>query len=444
MQTKQSLVNSSLGKVLVKFGILTRKDFLFGCFWFLSSLFFFYLTFGNIKPVTIVLSFVTLDLTVLSYFISYLSMYISLGWIFYLVAGFMFSFKKPEKFKPFNPHAPVVSVLIAARNEENVIKNLLEDLKKQTYQDWEAIVVAHNCTDGTFEAAKSVKDDRIKVLEFNGAYGKPVALNYGVKYAKGDIVVVFDADARIDSDFLEKLVPYFQKYDAVQTFVKASNSKVNILTALTDLEWVTFTDSVEWSASGLDLFALLGGTGQAIKYSALKDVGFWDEKMLVEDYDLSLKLLEKKYKIGYAPNVKVYDEKPCKWSSFFKQRARWLRGDFQILRKYLPKLHKIPHVWHILLSHLSVALCYYGFGLTILYMLGVTYYSFYFPFWIWLWLFNVIIIGLRTLKEKGFKGLLFLPLLILFNYHWLVVCWYVPKVKSWKDSKTEHFGQLTF
>jgi len=193
-----------LFKIVEKCGILTRKDFLFGCFWFISSLFFFYLTFGNIKPVTLVLSFVTLDLTFLSYFISYLSMYISLGWIFYLVAGFVFSFKKPEKFKPFNPHVPVVSVLIAARNEENVIKNLLEDLRKQTYQDWEAIVVAHNCTDGTFEAANSVKDDRIKVLEFNGAYGKPVALNYGVKYVKGDIVVVFDADARIDSDFLEK------------------------------------------------------------------------------------------------------------------------------------------------------------------------------------------------------------------------------------------------
>lgn len=444
VQTKKVLVNSFIDRIAVKLGILTRKDFLFGLFWLLSSLFFFYLTFGNIKPVTLVLSFATLDLTLLSYFISYVSMYISLGWIFYLVAGFVFSFKKPEKFKPFNPHAPMVSVLIAARNEEKVIKNLLEDLKKQKYRDWEAIVIAHNCTDKTYEVATSVKDERIKVFEFNGGYGKPVALNYGVKHVKGDIVIVFDADARIDSDFLEKLVPYFQKYDAFQTRIEASNSKTNILTVLNDLEWVAFSDSVERSASGLGLFALLGGTGQAVKYSALKDVGFWDEKMLVEDYDLSLKLLEKRYKIGYAPDVKVYDEKPCKWSSFFKQRARWLHGDLQILKKYLPKLHKIPHVWHILTSHLSVALCYYGFGLTILYMLGVTYYSFYFPFWIWLWLLNVFIIGLRILKEKGLKWLLFLPLLILFSYHWLVVCWYVPKVKSWKESKTEHFGQITF
>ena len=95
-------------------------------------------------------------------------------------------------------------------------------------------------------------------------------------------------------------MPYFQKYDAVQTRIEASNSKINIITTLTDLEYAAFTDSVQRSASGLDLFALLGGTGQTIKYSALKDVGFWDEKMLVEDYDLSLKLLEKKYKIGRA------------------------------------------------------------------------------------------------------------------------------------------------
>lgn len=433
--------NSTLKAVLLKLGILTRKDFLFGLTWLLTSLLFFYLTFGEIRPVTFTLSFITLDLTIISYVIAYLSLYISLGWIFYLLAGFLFSIKsKSMKFKPFNPHTPMVSVLIAARNEENVIKNLLKDLKRQTYSSWEAIVVAHNCTDRTYEAAKSVKDDRIKVLEFNGPYGKPVALNYGVKHVKGDIVVVFDADARIDSAFLEKLVPYFQKYDAVQARIGASNSKLTILTTLTDLEWVAFTDSVERSGSNLGIFALLGGTGQAVKYSALKDVGFWDEKILVEDYDLSLKLLEKRYKIGYAPDVMVYDEKPVKWTSFFKQRARWLRGNYQVLRKYLPKLHRIPHVWHILISHFSIVLSYYGYFLVLLYLLGVTYRSFYITFWMWLWIFNVALIGLRILRERGLKYLIMLPLIILFNYHWLVACWYIPKIKGWKESKTEHFG----
>lgn len=446
MQIKHRLLRFGAplrNKITRKFGILTRKDVLFGFSWFLASLIFFYLTFGEIRPVIFVLSFITLDLTIISYVIAYLSIYISLGWIFHLTAGLILYFKKPQKFKPPNPHPPLVSVLVAARNEEKVIKNLLEDLKKQTYKNWEAIIIAHNCTDQTYTIANSITDERIKVLEFNGGYGKPVALNYGVKHVEGDIVVVFDADARIDCDFLEKLVPYFQKYDAVQACIASSNSKVSVLTELTDLEWAVYTDSVERSASELGLFALLGGTGQAIKYSVLKDVGFWDEKILVEDYDLTLRLIEKKYKIGYAPDVKVYDEKPCEWASFFRQRARWLRGDFQVLKKYLPKLHKIPHVWHILLSHLSIALRYYGFSLTLLYMFGATYYSFYFSFWLWLWLFNVIVIALRSLFEKGLMGLLLLPLLILFNYHWLVVCWYIPKIKSWKNSKTEHYGQIT-
>lgn len=445
MKIKRNLLNirtAFYNKVPQKLGVLTRRDILFGISWISTSLLFFYLTFGEIKPVVFVLSFIILDLTVISYIIVYLTMFISLGWIFHLTTGLIFSFKKPEKFKPPNPHQPVVSVLIPARNEEKVVKNLLEDLKKQTYKNWEAIVVAHNCTDQTYEIAASVKDERIKVFKFDGNYGKPVALNYGAKYVKGDIVVVFDADARIDNDFLEKLVPYFQKYDAVQAYIASSNSKMNILTALADLEWAIFTDSVERSASQLGLFTLLGGTGQAIKYSVLKDVGFWDESILVEDYDLSLKLIEKRYRIGYAPDVKVYDEKPYKWTLFFKQRARWLRGDFQVLKKYIKKLHKIPHVWHILLSHLSVALCYYGYTLTILYMLGATYYSFYFPFWFWLWLFNVGIITIRAFLLKGLKGLLMLPLFILFSYYWLVVCWYVPKIKNWKDSKTEHIGQI--
>lgn len=438
----RQIFNLIVSRLHVKLGILARKDILFCSVWILSTSIFFYLTFGGIRRITLILGSIILDITILSYFIAYLSLYISVGWIFYTVLGFIFSFKKPKKHKQFNPHGPMVSVLIAARNEEKVIKNLLEDLRKQTYKNWEAVIVAHNCTDNTYEVASSVKDERIKVVRFNGGYGKPVALNYGIRYAKGDIVVVFDADARIKSDFLEKLVPYFREYDAVQVRIEGSNSKLNLLTALTDLEWVVYTDSVEHFGSEFGIFALLGGTGQAIKYSALKDVGFWDERILVEDYDLSLRLLEKRYKIGYAPDVVVYDEKPCQWSSFFKQRARWLRGNFQILKKYVPKLHKIPQMWHILLSHISIALNYYGYGLAVLYMLGVTYYSFYFPFWIWLWIFNVAIIGLRSLKERGLRGLMLLPLLILFSYHWLVICWYVPKIKSWKESKTEHFGHF--
>jgi 1,2-diacylglycerol 3-beta-glucosyltransferase len=426
--------------IVGRLGVKTVKDCLFGVTWFLASSIIFYLTFGETKPIVFILASVRLDLTILSHIPAYMGLYISLGWIFYTFGGFIFSFRKPEKFKMFNPHAPMVSIIVPARNEENVIKNLLTDLLAQTYPDWEAVVVAHNCSDRTYEVAKSIADKRIEVFNFEGNFGKPVALNYGARHVKGEIVVVFDADARIGKKFLEKLVPYFQKYDAVQARIESCNRNTTILPALVDLEWLSYIDLVEHSLSGADLFALLGGTGQAVKRSVLKEIGYWDEKNLVEDYDLTIRLLRKGFRIGFAFDIRVYDERPVTWTSFFKQRARWLRGNFQILKKHLFRSWKEPRIWHLLISHFSVFLFYYGLVLTFLYMLGGTFYTFYFPFWFWLWLFQVAITFVRVVLERGLKGLLLFPLFLLFTYHWLIVLWYVPKIKSWKESKTEHFG----
>lgn len=426
-----------------KLGLKTAKDWFFGLTWFLVSFIIFYLTFGEIKPLVFVLSSVRLDLTILSYIPAYMGLYISLGWIFYIITGFGFSFRKPKKFKMFNPHGPMVSILVPARDEEKVIGNLLNDLLKQTYTDWEAVVIAHNCSDRTYEAARATADKRVKVFSLGGDYGKPVALNYGIQHAKGEIVVIFDADTRIGKRFLEKLVPHFQKYDAVQARIASSNGNANLLSGLVDLEWLAFTDLVERSLSDFGLLALLGGTGQAVKRSALEEVGYWDEKNLVEDYDLTLRLLRNGFRIGFAADVRVYDERPVTWTSFFKQRARWLRGNCQILKKHLVRSWREPRVWHLLVNHFSVFLFYYGLILTFLYLLGGTFYTFYIPFWFWLWLFQVFITFLRVVLERGFKGVLLFPVFLLFMYHWLIALWYVPRIKTWKDSKTEHFGDLT-
>ena len=430
-------------RIIAKLGVKTVKDFLFGIAWFLVSFIVFYLTFGEIKPLVFVLSSVYLDLTFLSYIPAYIGLYISIGWIFYLFTGFVFSFRKPQKFKMFNPHPPMVSILVPAHNEEKVIKNLLNDLLKQTYTDWEAVIVAHNCSDRTYEVAKSVTDKRVRVFNFKGNYGKPVALNYGVRHVKGEIVIVFDADARIGKSFLEKLVPYFQKYDAVQTRITSSNNNASVLPELVDLEWISFSHLVENSLSGFGFLALLGGTGQGIKQSALKEVGYWDEKNLVDDYDLTLRLLKKDFRIGFASDVTVYDEKPTTWTFLFKQRARWLRGNFQVLKKHLFTSWRQPQIWHLLISHFGIFLFYYGLILTFLYLLGGTYYTFYFPFWLWLWAAQVTISFIHVVLERGVKGLLLFPLLLLFSYHWLIVLWYVPKIKTWKESKTEHFGDFS-
>ena len=88
--------------------------------------------------------------------------------------------------------------MIPAHNEEKVIRNILNDLICQEYKNLEILVLAHNCTDNTIRNAKSVSDERIKVLDIQTRKsGKALALNEGLKAAKGKIIAQFDTDNRI-------------------------------------------------------------------------------------------------------------------------------------------------------------------------------------------------------------------------------------------------------
>lgn len=403
----------------------------------------FLLLFYPFTPINASLGNLTLDLRWLSYPVAFLGLYISVGWIAYTFVGQLPIGKKP-RLKKFNPHGPLVSVLIAARNEEKVIQNIIGDLERQTYPFWEAIIIAHNCDDSTFEKAMEKSNSRVKVLRLDEGYGKPIALNYAVKYANGEYIAVFDADSRIKPDFLEKIAPYLRKYDGVQARIATSNTD-RIMPSIIDLEWVCYTDLSESFGTKTNSFGLLGGTGQIVKRSALEKCGYWDEKILVEDYDLSMSMMKNNCKIGFAHDAAVYDEKPTNINSLLKQRARWLRGNLQILKKHSSGIWKLPSMYHLFIANAGIFIVLYGFLLNGLHLLtGMWYNTFYFEFWWILWLTQIAILWFRAAWVRKAKGALLFPLFYIFSFHWLLAFVYMFKVKTWKESKTEHFGASVF
>ncbi|MFC1866314.1 glycosyltransferase [Chloroflexota bacterium] len=120
--------------------------------------------------------------------------------------------KIPRPDSKITEPAPLVSVLIPARDEESNIANCLESLQKQDYPNYEVMVLNDNSTDNTTAIVKrlAAADDRIKL--FNGEplpkdwAGKPFACYQLAKKAKGSWLIFVDADTTHSPDMLRSVI----------------------------------------------------------------------------------------------------------------------------------------------------------------------------------------------------------------------------------------------
>jgi hypothetical protein len=126
----------------------------------------------------------------------------------------------------------ICSIVIPSKNEESVIKRTISKCLNQTHKDIEVVVVCHNCTDFTFEEAKQVADPRVKVFDFKTKEsGKGIALNFGLKQATGEFILILDGDGILSHDFIEQALPLFgYGYAPVQGRYMPSNRDNSILT----------------------------------------------------------------------------------------------------------------------------------------------------------------------------------------------------------------------
>ncbi len=99
-----------------------------------------------------------------------------------------------------------ISIIIPAYNEENYIRKTLHSLQLQTFQDFEIVVVANGCTDGTEEVVRTRVHQGGKVrLHSLPRAQVSVARNYGAQEARGEVLVFLDADTQLDADALQRI-----------------------------------------------------------------------------------------------------------------------------------------------------------------------------------------------------------------------------------------------
>ncbi len=239
-----------------------------------------------------------------------------------------------------------VSALIPMHNEEKVAKYILSALVDQDYPKDKLEIIPMN--DHSTDKTKEIVEDFAKKYPFikplhrlgDEPRGKPAALNDALKIAKGEIIVVYDADYIPPKGQLRELVVNFSDPDvgAVMGRVVPINAGKNLLTRLLDLERAGGYQVDQQARYNLDLIPQYGGTVGAFRKSLVLEFGGFDTSILAEDTELTFRLFVNGYKVVYANKAECYEEAPEDWRVRARQIRRWSHGHNQVLFKYLVPL----------------------------------------------------------------------------------------------------------
>lgn len=234
--------------------------------------------------------------------------------------------------------------IIPAHNEEKVVVNLVESLKKLDYPKdlYDIYVIADNCTDKTAEVAK--KAGAIVYERFDEAHKtKGHALQWFLAQkieedAPYDAFCIFDADNIVDENFLKVMNKKLcQGEEVVQGYKDIKNPSDSWVSAGYAIFYWTMHRFYHLARYNIGLSPLMNGTGFMVKFDVIKPQG-WNTKTLTEDIEFSLKRIIEGKKLGWARDAIVYDEQPVGFKQSWTQRSRWTVGHMQCLKEYTKPL----------------------------------------------------------------------------------------------------------
>ena len=233
---------------------------------------------------------------------------------------------------------PSLSVLVPAHNEEKVIARTIEGLMETDYPNKEIIVIDDGSKDRTLEISNTYKK-QVKVLHKEHG-GKASALNHGLAYAKGEIVVIVDADTIIGREALKQVVKGFgtdKNVAAVAGNIKVRN-RMNWLTWCQALEYIAGIEIIRRAFDFFGSITIVPGALGAFRRTALEEAGSYHKDTLVEDFDATIKVLKSGFVIQGSTTSTAYTEAPQTLHDFYKQRKRWYRGNVQVLTRHMEAL----------------------------------------------------------------------------------------------------------
>ncbi len=251
----------------------------------------------------------------------------------YLVVPFV---KKLPAHKETKMHR--YAIVVCARNEENVISNLVESIKKQDYPAdlISVVLVADNCTDKTADVGRTLG---ITVYERfdEDKIGKGYALEFGLSKLVEDFgedyfdaFIVFDADNILTETFVTEInKTYSDGYEVITCYRNSKNYGDSWLSAGTGMWFLRDSKYLNGSRMRIGACPQVSGTGFLFSNGIRKEYGGWPFHTLTEDYEFTCYSVIRGKKFGYCEEARFYDEQVSGFMQSWNQRLRWCKGGLQ-------------------------------------------------------------------------------------------------------------------
>lgn len=248
---------------------------------------------------------------------------------------------------------PVYTILVPMYREKNMLPHILKNIHSLDYpknkldvkllmeeEDEETLGEARSL--GLFGSIEKIIEpmDEAEYREFLKIFDpviipkaeirtKPRACTYGLYRAKGEYVVIYDAEDYPEPDQLKKSVIAFRKigseYACLQCLLNYYNPRVNILTRWFTIEYSYYYD---YFLKGMDKIGAaipLGGTSNHFRVKQIREIGAWDPYNVTEDADLGVRIARRNLKTGMLDSH-TYEESVTTVRGWINQRARWVKG----------------------------------------------------------------------------------------------------------------------
>ncbi len=325
------------------------------------------------------MTFFTLIIFVFCLAYSILILYFTIGWI--KAKKYVFDKTIPNVF---------ISIVIAVRNEEKNIQNLLESINKQQYTNFELIIIDDHSTDNTINVIKNYGLNNCTILKLSeNKQGKKTALNTAISESKGELIVTTDADCTMDFNWLYSIATFFQQEKA--EFIIGPVKQIitnNFFQNLFSLDFLSL-QAAGAGATELQNPFMCNGANLAFTKSLWEKTNNIEGQKYTSGDDVfflhtAINTISKKsIRFLFSKDAIVSTNAPANISEFIEQRIRWASkakgysNKTAILTSIIVFTYNLFLLYLLIISPFSI-LCFYYFLILLFFKLIIDFPILYF------------------------------------------------------------------